>query len=45
MTLYDPNCGDLARHFLPNGTDDQIAALAGSIQQAVEDWFEENENA
>ncbi|MEK1933482.1 MAG: hypothetical protein AAAC47_27620 [Pararhizobium sp.] len=45
---YDPACADLALHFLDGvaGTNERdIAALAQTIQSAIEDWlsdFEDN---
>lgn len=41
---YDPKCGELARHFLPTDPAPDAAtveALAEIIQEAVEDWLEE----
>lgn len=44
--LYDPECAELAQHFLAHYpqriTDERVASLARSIQQAVEDWFEDH---
>lgn len=38
--LVDPECYELARHFLPKGTEVQLMDLANDIQHAVEDWFD-----
>lgn len=38
--LVDEQCFELARHFLPKGTEDQLWSLADDIQHAVEDWFD-----
>lgn len=38
--LVDEACFELAEHFLPNGTPDQLWSLADDIQRAVEDWFD-----
>lgn len=44
--MHDPNCDDLARHFLQDepGSHDakyeaRVESLAEAIQQAVEGWF------
>lgn len=42
MTKYwsvDPQSFDLAKHFLPTGTQPQLQDLSQDIQDAVEDWF------
>jgi hypothetical protein len=42
---YDPACAVLAKHFLqdrPLATPEEIASLARSIQQAIEEWFADN---
>ncbi|MGA8026451.1 MAG: hypothetical protein WB992_04845 [Bryobacteraceae bacterium] len=39
--LVDERSFDLAEHFLPDGSDDAKWSLAGMIQQAIEDWFED----
>jgi hypothetical protein len=45
MFLYDPKCGELARHFLDSGASDKhIDRLAFYIQQNIEDWLENNED-
>lgn len=38
--LVDEQCFELARHFLPKGTEDQLWGLSDAIQHAVEDWFD-----
>lgn len=50
-TLYDPKCHELAEHFL--GDDDvppaenelRIQSLAAAIQEAVEDWCDDEDEA
>ena len=41
---YDPRCEELARAILTDQIvdfhDDDVAELAGQIQQAIEDWLE-----
>lgn len=40
--MYDSRCDELARHFLPAGTSEQlIEDLAQRIQIAIEDWIAE----
>ncbi len=38
---YDPACDDLSRHFLEDlpANERDIAALAQTIQDAIEDWL------
>jgi hypothetical protein len=33
---YDKKCWDLARHFMPNGTDTQLDTLAIALQWTAE---------
>lgn len=41
---YDEACEDLARKFLGDDpSDEAVAALAATIQNAVEQWFQEME--
>jgi hypothetical protein len=42
MKSYDPKCYELAEYFLANAPDNgvpRIEALAGIIQQAIEDFL------
>ena len=43
---YDPACDDLARHFLDglSATEVEIAALAQTIQDAIQDWLSDFED-
>lgn len=36
----DPECYALAQHFLSKGTEIQLWSLADAIQDAVESWFD-----
>jgi hypothetical protein len=39
---YDIKCDELARHFLPSQTSEQLVArLAQVIQDRIEEWLEE----
>lgn len=38
----DPESFALAEHFLPNGTEDELNQLASVLQEAVEEWLQEN---
>lgn len=42
MKTYDPKCYELAEYFLANtpATEERREALAGVIQQAVEDFLQ-----
>jgi DNA-binding transcriptional regulator YbjK len=46
VKLYDPACEELAKHFLQHSIEQSnaivIQSLARSIQQSIEDWFEDN---
>ena len=43
---YDSKCYDLAEHFLHKGEGEDLKQdLAQTIQDAVEDWFESEEQA
>lgn len=35
--MFDVKCYELARHFLPNGSESQLNRLAQDIQDAIED--------
>ena len=40
--LYDPQCEDLARHFLSDlAQRELVQELAAEIQRAVEDWIDQ----
>lgn len=39
----DPASYDLAKNFLPAGTEAQLRDLSQSIQDAIEDWLELDE--
>lgn len=43
MTGYDVRCEDLARVYLPDGPEEDVQDLAQTIQDAIEDWFDESE--
>jgi hypothetical protein len=49
VTTYDPRSADLARVFLaeetPPAPPERVRSLALAIQQAIEDWFEDQDNA
>ena len=36
---YDVKCGELAQHFLPEGSPEDVQELAQIIQDIVEMWF------
>jgi vacuolar-type H+-ATPase subunit E/Vma4 len=39
---YDPQCWELAQHFLPDGATVRLKnELAQAIQDAIEDWLTE----
>jgi hypothetical protein len=38
----DPESYALAEHFLPKGSSEQLDNLAGCVQEAVEEWLDEN---
>ena len=40
---FDTKCLDLAEYFMPEGDDKQKHELAHVIQEAVEDWLDDNE--
>ncbi len=42
--LFDPQCQELAEHFLQHEVADvgRVKSLAIAIQQAVEDWYLDN---
>ena len=44
---FDPKCYDLAVHFLEDGEkypdEKRRASLAAAIQEAIEDWVDEDE--
>lgn len=37
---YDPKCWDLAKHFYPEATAEQLQECAGDIQDTVENFGE-----
>ena len=41
--IYDEKSLELAQHFLPEGTDEQLDELANEIQTTIEDWLEDEE--
>jgi hypothetical protein len=41
--IYDDKCYELAQHFLPEGTEEQLDCLANEIQTTIEDWLEDKE--
>ncbi len=46
--IFDPACLALAEYFCsdhPHTTPDQLNDLAYTIQTAIEDWMEEQDNA
>lgn len=45
MTLYDPKCKELARHFLGHRTSDRLVQeLAAEIQRLIERWIQNERN-
>lgn len=38
----DPAVYELAEHFLPKGTEEELYNLAGCIQEEIENWLQEH---
>lgn len=41
--IYDPECYELADHFLAPAPEADVSALAQAIQDAVDDWLARGE--
>lgn len=38
-----PVVNELAEHFLPKGTEEELSDLAGCIQEEIENWLQEHQ--